>query len=83
MTALIWPAEGNLHKEGYFAFKGCGYSCLYPTGEGLHAPNSSGLLQQAPKRDTGIQQGSDMAATNPEADTTLSNVRLAENFNDF
>lgn len=39
--------------------------------------------QQVSRRDTGIQLGSDMAATNPATDTTLPNVRLAENFNDF
>lgn len=46
ITTLIWPAKG------YFAFKGCGYSCSFPTGEGLHTPNSPGLLQQVPRRDT-------------------------------
>lgn len=70
-----------------------GYSCSFPT-EGLHAPNSSGLLllqlvwsfpseAAGPQKDCGIQQGSDMAATNPATDKTLPNVRLAENFNDF
>lgn len=43
-------------------------------------PRSSATRPQ--KGHCGIQQGSDMAATNPATDTTLPNVRLAENFND-
>lgn len=94
-TTLIRPAEVNLHKGGYFTFEGWGYSCSFPAGEGLHTPNSSGLLLlqlvwSFPSKATGLQKGhcgiqlgSDMAATNPATDTTLPNVRLAENFNDF